>query len=112
MSSDEYYDIPMSEVKDLPDHEWIGKGIGAGYPMFLEEGEDLEDHQNNHDVYPGRMPDHEFRQLPPVAVFTTEFDWLRRDNEAFARRAYKLGRLIDISIIPGASHLMESPIAV
>ena len=41
-----------------------------------------------------------------MAVFTSEFDFLRRDAEAIANRAKKLGKLLDISIIPGAMHAM------
>jgi len=49
--------------------------------------------------------------LPPFAIFTSEFDFLRRDCLALAARGKEVGKLLDISDIPGAAHalMMEGP---
>jgi len=52
--------------------------------------------------------------LPPFAIFTSEFDFLKRDCLALAARGKKAGKLLDMSMIPGAGHalMMESPVSV
>lgn len=50
------------------------------------------------------MPDDILQKLPPIVVWTAEFDHLRRDNEHFAKRAKSVGRLAGLSITPGSFH--------
>jgi len=51
--------------------------------------------------------------LPPFAIFTSEFDFLKRDCLALAARGKKAGKLLDMSIIPGACHalMMENAVS-
>ena len=44
------------------------------------------------------------KKYPPVVVYTAEFDYLRRDNEKFAKRLSAIGRLVDIEVMPGCTH--------
>lgn len=55
-------------------------------------------------MFPGKTSDEILAKFPPIAVFTSEFDFLRRDNLAFAERARKVGKLIDIEDMPGVGH--------
>jgi len=51
--------------------------------------------------------------LPPFAIFTSEFDFLKRDSLALADRGRKVGKLLDMSIVPGAGHanMNENPVS-
>jgi len=40
-------------------------------------------------------------KVPPFAIWTGEFDYLRRDSIALAERGQKVGKLLDISDMPG-----------
>lgn len=55
-------------------------------------------------LYPGKASDELLKKLPMTAVWTSEFDFYRRDNVLYAERLKKAGRLIDISLMPGMSH--------
>ena len=48
------------------------------------------------------------KKYPPTVIWTSEFDFLRRDNEKFAGRLQKVGRLVDISIMPGVGHAFQT----
>jgi len=55
---------------------------------------------------PGRMSDALLKKVPPFAIFTSEFDFLRRDCLALAARGKKVGKLLDMSDIPGSAHAL------
>ena len=55
-------------------------------------------------MYPGKAPDSILQSYPPTVIWTSEFDMYRRDNETFALRLKKVGKLADISIMPGVMH--------
>jgi len=52
------------------------------------------------------MPDEQLRKLPPFVIFTSEFDFLRRDCLALAAKGKRIGKLLDMSDIPGAGHAL------
>jgi acetyl esterase/lipase len=41
---------------------------------------------------------------PPTVVWTSEFDFLRKDNEIFAEKLKAVGKLAEISHMPGVTH--------
>jgi acetyl esterase/lipase len=55
-------------------------------------------------LYPALMSEVVLKKYPPIAVFTSEFDFFRRDNTVFAAKAKKCGKLIDLQIMPGVTH--------
>ena len=59
---------------------------------------------NDDQLYPGKVSDELLKKYPPTVVWTSEFDMLRRDNEKFAKRLQKVGKLVDIAIMPGVMH--------
>ena len=50
------------------------------------------------------MTDDEMKKLPPFAIWTSEFDFYRRDNRKLAKRGKACGKLLDICDMPGVSH--------
>ena len=50
------------------------------------------------------MNDEVLAKFPPIAIWTAEFDFLRKDAEKFAERAKNAGKLVDIGIMPGVGH--------
>jgi len=44
------------------------------------------------------------KKVPPFAIWTSEFDFLRRDNLKMAARGKAAGKLLDISDMPGSVH--------
>lgn len=45
-------------------------------------------------------------RYPPVVIFTAQYDFFKIDNENFAKRCKDVGRLVDISILPGTGHAL------
>ena len=58
-------------------------------------------------LFPGKMDDKYVKLLPPTAMFTSEFDFCRRDAILFAERLKKHGKLLGIQDIPGCAHGYE-----
>jgi len=44
------------------------------------------------------------KKVPPFAVFTSEFDFYRRDNLKIAERGKACNKLLDICDMPGTLH--------
>ena len=65
---------------------------------------DWDKQQNDDLLFPGRASDEILKKYPPCVVWTSEFDFLRRDNEVLAERFKKLGKLAEISHMPGVIH--------
>lgn len=65
---------------------------------------DFEKQQNDDQVYPGRTTDDILKMYPPTVIWTSEYDLLRRDNEVFAEKLKAVGKLAEISHMPGATH--------
>ena len=65
---------------------------------------DFKNQQNDTDLYPGRISDEFLKKVPPFAIWTSEFDFYRRDNLKMAERGKKAGKLLDIGDMPGTQH--------
>lgn len=72
--------------------------------VFQMLGNDYDNQQNDDQLFPGKLSDELLMKVPPFALFTSEFDFLRRDSLALAERGKKFGKLLDISNTPGALH--------
>jgi len=46
-------------------------------------------------------------KVPPFAVWTSEFDFYKRDNSLIAERGKACGKLLDISIMAGTRHAYQ-----
>jgi len=55
-------------------------------------------------LYPGRISDEFLKTVPPFAIWTSEFDFFRRDNLKMAARGKAAGKLLDISDMPNVMH--------
>lgn len=66
--------------------------------MYKLHATDYETQFTNEDdvLFPGLVPDEILMHWPPVAVFTSEFDFLMKDSEHFAHRAGQQGKLIGL----------------
>lgn len=98
MISNENQDIPKDQLKDyeLP--------AADSHEMYRILASDYDNQQNDKQLYPGRCTDAELQKVPPFAIFTSEFCFIRKDAHKLAERGKKLGKLLDISDIPGAMH--------
>ena len=67
-------------------------------------GRDFVSEQSNDQLFPGRCSDDLLSKVPPFAIWTSEFDYLQRDNLRLAERGKRVGRLLDISMMPGVYH--------
>lgn len=55
-------------------------------------------------MYPGLMSDDDLAKCPPTVVFTSEFDYLRRDATHFIGRLKQVGKYLDHQDMPGTHH--------
>jgi len=55
-------------------------------------------------LYPGKVSDELMKKIPPFCIWTSEHDFIRRDNLKIAERGKACGKLLDISDIPGVVH--------
>ena len=72
--------------------------------VFKLHATNFEAQKNDDQLYPGKLSDKMMKKLPMMAVFTSEFDFYRRDCLKYADRLKKAGKLIDISDMPGVIH--------
>lgn len=66
--------------------------------------DDPDKERENPYLCPGRMPEAQLRKLPPTIVYTSEFDFLRRDAIHFIDRLRAADRLLDYYSHPGEGH--------
>lgn len=59
----------------------------------------------NVDMYPAHMDDETAENFPMSLVFTSEFDYNRRDCEDLAKKLHKNGRLLDYCCHKGGVHI-------
>jgi len=85
----EYWEKPLKEFNTS-----LYKLLASNY--------DLQ--QRDSQLYPGRMDDMELRNIIPYVIWTSEFDFYRRDCIDFAKRGRSFGKLLDISDMPGVYH--------
>lgn len=102
-----------NETHDLPEdkYESYDKDFGSG-PLemtscFKLHARDYENQQNDDQLFPGRTTDDILKKYPQTVIWTSEFDFLRRDNEVFAQRLKSLGKLAEISEMPGTVHAYQ-----
>jgi len=79
-------------------------GVDGLTPMFRLLGTDHDNQLEDEQLFPGRCSDEILKKLPPIAIFTSEMDMLRRDCFALKERCMKHGKLLDINDIPGCMH--------
>lgn len=102
MILDEAAETPKEEL-----HEWEtgwGNHPDVTTSMFKMQATDFLKQKDDDQLYPGKASDDILRQYPPTFVWTQEFDVFRRCSEKAAARLKNVGRLIDISIMPGCQH--------
>ena len=92
----------------LADYEYMMTGAHA--KSFLTVlGTDPEKQLAENDVHllPGRMSIDDCKLLPKTAIFTSEFDFLRRDALAFAEKMKQTDKFLGLHDMPGATHGYE-----
>lgn len=99
MISNQSGSLPESQLADyeVPNAESIKNFI-----QHLSTPEDFK--QKSAIAFPGLMSDGEVAQCPPTVIFTSEFDYLRRDAIHFAKRLQKAKRYLDLQDMPGTHH--------
>ena len=100
MLSDETSKLEDSQMSN-PFEVWMAPYLTSIYKLHAK---DFQKQQSDPFLYPGRVNDVILEKLPMTAVWTSEFDFYRRDNETYAKRLQSVARLIDISVMPGMSH--------
>ena len=58
-------------------------------------------------MFPGRMDAEALKRCPPVCVFTSEFDMLRRDALHIVERLKKCNKYLDCQDMPGVTHMYQ-----
>lgn len=72
--------------------------------MFKLLAPDWDNQHNDEQLYPGKASDDILKLYPPTVVWTSEYDFLRRCNEDFAARLKAVGKLAEMSEMPGSPH--------
>lgn len=98
MLSDETQHTPKDQLTSV---EHSAVSLTSMYKLLAT---DFDKQQNDTNLFPGRCSDEELKKLPPFAIWTSEFDFYRRDNIKMGDRAKKVGKLLDISDMPGVIH--------
>jgi acetyl esterase/lipase len=55
-------------------------------------------------IYPGWMPEDELAKMPMTFMMTGEFEYMRRDTFAFAKRLESVNKLAGVSDVAGVGH--------
>jgi len=63
-----------------------------------------EEMQTDIDIYPGRASLVMMNKIPPVVIFTSEFDNLRRDAYLLKAQCEKVNKLLDFHDMPRMAH--------
>jgi len=69
--------------------------------------ENLEKQNDDPYIYPMKMTNEILGKLPPTLLITTEFDFYLNDTKKFAKRLRKNDKLLDLIIIPKATHVFQ-----
>jgi len=102
MVSNETQKIPKDKWEPY-DKDYMNTPAGTT-SLFKLMSTDWDKQQEDDQLFPGRASDKIMRNYPPTVVWTSEFDFLRRDNEVLADRLKGLGRLAEVSNMPGVIH--------
>ena len=79
MLSDETYDKPQEELDEI---EWkMGKYLSSAYKLHAKN---FEQQLDDYELFPGKAPDAILMKVPPTCVWTSEFDFYKKDNIKYA----------------------------
>ena len=102
MLSDETARVPADKLEsNEKDYGGEPEMLTAIYKLHAT---DFDKQINDDQLYPGKASDAILKKWPPTVVFTSEFDFYKRDNVLFAQRLKSVGRLAEISNMPGSTH--------
>ena len=102
MLSDETRDIPTNELHPH-ERDW-GQHASTMTTVYKLHATDFENQKQDDQLYPGKVSYEILKAYPPTVIWTSEYDIYKRDNEKFAERLKREGKLQDISIMPGVMH--------
>lgn len=99
MLTDATADVPKDQLKP-----YENPAAFCNTSVYKLLATDIDNQKNDTDLYPGKISDEFMKKVPPFAIWTSEFDFYRRDNIELARRGKACGKLLDISDMPGVVH--------
>ena len=102
MLSDSTYALPEDQLQSYEKNKGTEREVMTSCYKLLAT--DWDNQHNDDQLYPGRVSDDILKMYPPTVVWTSEFDFLRRDNEVFAARLKAVGKLAEMSEMPGVFH--------
>ena len=100
-------------ANDVPEDQWEHYDKDYDYDQHFVKScfnacsgfdENFNNMYQDDQLFPGRASDQILKKYPPTVIWTSEFDFLRRDNETFAARLKGLGKLAAMSNMPGVTH--------
>ena len=94
----------LPEEKLEPHENTMGAPAQTMLAIYKLHATDFENQSNDDQLYPGKASDDILKKYPPTVIWTSEFDFLRRDNETFAKRLDKVGKLAALGEMPGVGH--------
>jgi acetyl esterase len=100
-----FYPVTDMSTFDTASHRELGEGYfltRAAMEWFSGHYVSSADHKRNPEVSPLLAPD--LSGLPPAVVITAEFDPLRDEGEAYARRLQEAGVPVTVKRYPGMIH--------
>jgi len=65
---------------------------------------DYDNQQDDPVLYPGRMSLEDMKKIPPVVIYTSEYDFLRREALQLVEDLRKAGKYLDHHDLPGVEH--------
>lgn len=99
MLSNSTQDLPEEELKVYEQGYGGDPHVMTSY--YQLHATDIENQQDDDQLFPGRTSDEILKMYPPTVIWTSEFDFLRRDNEIFFERLNILNKLAEYSSMPG-----------
>lgn len=102
MLSDETARVPEEELTEY-ERDW-GMHPKVMTQIYRLLAKDFDNQTNDDQLYPGKVGSEILKKWPMTAIWTSEYDMYRRDNELFAARLKEVGKLADISIMNSCIH--------
>ena len=98
--------LPLTPVDELAEWE---KGMAVGdlyavYKLLAAKDKPFEEQMNDLNLFPGNIPVNILKELPPMVLTTSEFDFLRRDSLHLKRKLEQAGKLVAWCDMPGVVH--------
>merc|ERR1712224_357559 len=72
--------------------------------QFVMLAKDYPNQMEDTDLFPGLISDDILSKVCPVAIWTSEFDFYKRDNLVYYERLKKLGKTVELCNMPGTPH--------